>query len=67
QTQELLNQSFAEIDIHSSNTQTEHMGIALLNIQKRLHLIYGNKYGLSFLHKPGGGTTIRLALPLHFE
>ncbi|WP_162462981.1 sensor histidine kinase [Paenibacillus psychroresistens] len=67
QTQELLNQNFAEIDIHSSNTQSEHMGIALLNIQKRLHLIYGDKYGLSFLHKPGGGTTIRLALPLHFE
>ncbi|MEC0227588.1 sensor histidine kinase [Paenibacillus alba] len=67
QTQEMLNRNFAEIDIHRSNTQTEHMGIALLNIQKRLHLIYGNQYGLSFLHKPGGGTTIRLAVPLQFE
>jgi two-component system sensor histidine kinase YesM len=64
QTQELLNQNFAEIDIHSSNTDSEHMGIALLNIQKRLHLIHGNQYGLSFLPKPDGGTIIRLAVPL---
>ncbi|OCT12859.1 hypothetical protein A8709_21240 [Paenibacillus pectinilyticus] len=67
QTQAALNQNLADLDIHSSNTHTEHMGIALLNIQKRLHLIYGHQYGLSFLPTPGGGTTIRLALPLHFE
>ncbi|MNW23198.1 hypothetical protein D3C71_2251590 [compost metagenome] len=43
------------------------MGIALVNIQKRLVLIYGNDYGLTIENGLEGGTTVILKLPFQRE
>ena len=67
QIQNQLNLNLSDVNVDFESGQSEHMGIALLNIQKRLQLIYGQAYGLSFMDRPGGGTTILLVLPLRFE
>ncbi|WP_167357037.1 sensor histidine kinase [Paenibacillus pectinilyticus] len=66
QIQDRLNLNLSEVNLHLEH-ESEHMGIALINIQKRLQLIYGQSYGLSFKEKPDGGTTVVLVLPLRFE
>lgn len=65
--QNQLNQSLTDADIHREKGQSDHLGIALVNIQKRLHLVYGKQYGLTFADRPGGGTTVMLVLPLRFD
>ncbi len=38
-------------------------GVALLNIQKRVYLIYGKKYGLNIMSEKNSGTSVSLVLP----
>ncbi|MFK4439864.1 sensor histidine kinase [Paenibacillus sp. RC21] len=38
-------------------------GFGIRNIQERLQLNYGLKYGLSFTSRPGEGTSVRIRLP----
>jgi two-component system sensor histidine kinase YesM len=38
-------------------------GIGLLNIQQRIRLFYGDKYGISIHSMPGKGTRVRMELP----
>jgi two-component system sensor histidine kinase YesM len=42
-------------------------GIALCNINQRIRLAYGARYGLRFVSRAGTGTRVELALPLHIE
>lgn len=39
-------------------------GVALVNIQKRIRMRYGERYGLTVYSKPGEGTTIVVRLPV---
>ena len=47
----------------SGDNNTGHKG--LFNVQRRVQLLYGEKYGLKIACPPEGGTEIRVLLPLH--
>ena len=42
----------------------EGSSIGILNVQKRIKLLCGREYGLSFTENPAGGVTAHLLLPL---
>ena len=42
----------------------QHNHIALTNVLRRLHLLYGDRADLQIRSKPGQGTTVLLTLPL---
>lgn len=44
-------------------TESEH-GVGLYNINNRVHLFYGEEYGLTIESHPGSGTHVRLSIPL---
>jgi len=46
---------------------SDHMGIALVNIQNRIRIVYGHEYGMTFENSAHGGTSIILRLPLSDE
>ena len=37
--------------------------LGLLNIQKRIHLMYGTEYGLTLQNLPAGGSRVTIRLP----
>lgn len=41
--------------------------IAVYNTHRRLQILYGSKYGLSYSSKPGCGTEVTIRLPAHKE
>ena len=43
--------------------ESEH-GVGLYNINNRVHLYYGNEYGLTIKSRPGEGTVVTLTIPL---
>ena len=45
----------------------EGNSIGLLNVQKRIKLLCGREYGLSYTENEGGGVTARLLLPIKEE
>ncbi|MCR2804274.1 sensor histidine kinase [Paenibacillus soyae] len=47
-----------------SEGRAERRGIGLHNVQRRLQLHYGNRYGIEFDTSPGEGTTFRVCLPV---
>lgn len=61
--------------IHSANqfvqTSTEkkgkHSGIALMNIQRRIRLLFGEDYGLTVYSTLGQGTDVEVILPINQE
>lgn len=44
---------------------TNHIG--LYNVHRRIHLLYGSRYGVDIQSKKGYGTTVRIVLPLKVE
>ncbi len=46
-----------------SEARDGHRGIGLHNVQRRLQLHYGGRFGIAFRSRPGEGTTFRIALP----
>ncbi|MBY9080728.1 sensor histidine kinase [Paenibacillus sp. HN-1] len=64
---ENLRKKLEETHLRGSSIRDEHMGIALVNIQKRLVLIYGNDYGLTIENGLEGGTAVILKLPFQRE
>ena len=42
----------------------EGNSIGILNVQKRIKLLCGREYGLSYMENPAGGVTAHLLLPL---
>jgi two-component system, sensor histidine kinase YesM len=46
-----------------SESHIDSSRIGLHNVQRRLQLHYGIRYGIAFESRPGGGTTFRIALP----
>lgn len=45
-------------------TDASPHGVALYNIQRRIHLLYGNGYGIQIESEPAKGTTVTITLPL---
>lgn len=43
--------------------ESDH-GVGLYNINNRVHLFYGNQYGLTIRSRPGLGTLVTLTIPL---
>ena len=41
--------------------------IGILNVQKRIKLLCGREYGLSYTENPTGGVTAHLLLPVNKE
>ncbi|MGM0524099.1 MAG: sensor histidine kinase [Bacillota bacterium] len=39
-------------------------GIGMKNVQERIHLLYGNQYGVTVRSEPGQGTRVMVTLPL---
>ncbi|MCF2652500.1 sensor histidine kinase [Anaeromassilibacillus senegalensis] len=58
--------SVIEMLRHSADDEADlHMqeSIGLLNIQKRIHLMYGTAYGLEIKNLPSGGSCVTVRLP----
>lgn len=47
----------------SRQRHAQSSGIALINVQRRLQLLFGQAYGLDVISKEHVGTTVRLVLP----
>lgn len=60
-TQEKLADVIAHLDVPQN--ELEH-GVGLYNINNRVHLFYGNEYGLHIKSRPGEGTQVTLTVPL---
>lgn len=54
----------ARINMHALNGKSGHIGLS--NVDMICRLNYGTEYGLSALKRDGGGTVIRIVLPLTF-
>ena len=55
-----LNQSLFE----SLHNKKKKGGIALVNVNNRIHLIFGEEYGITVYSTPGVGTDVMIELPL---
>lgn len=44
-------------------TEASAHGVALCNIQRRLHVLFGDQYGIGISSEPGLGTTVTITLP----
>lgn len=60
-TERLTQTRFDYID---SATEKEG-GIALVNVNNRLRLLFGEQYGLNIYSEPNVGTDVEITLPLH--
>ncbi len=53
-------------EICEEEDRLEHR-IGLRNVEQRIKLYYGTKYGVRIASQVGAGTRIRIILPLHEE
>lgn len=60
----LLRQALAAASTDQGNQNDSGLGIGLINVQKRIQLLYGEAYGLSVNSTPGNGTTICADFPV---
>lgn len=51
----------------NGNSQSGGTNIAVYNTHRRLQILYGNDYGLTYSSKPGEGTEIEIRFPAHRE
>lgn len=59
-----LNES-TDSHLNTKRSSSERAGIALVNIHRRLSLIYGQPYGLSIVSTVGVGTEVSISFPYH--
>ena len=59
---DMLQEKLAQCDILVQGKGVD-TGIGLVNIQRRVHLIFGDAYGISLDSAPGNGTAVTLLLP----
>ena len=48
-------------------SQSGGTNIAVYNTPRRLQILYGNNYGLTYSSKPGEGTEVEIRFPAHRE
>ncbi|MBR0599305.1 sensor histidine kinase [Sinanaerobacter chloroacetimidivorans] len=53
-----------DLEAESDDGQTRHNHVALANINRRIHLLYGQQYGMTISSEPGKGTDVMLTLPI---
>lgn len=51
----------------NGNSQSGGTNIAVYNTHRRLQILYGNDYGLTYSSKPGEGTDVEIRFPAHRE
>ena len=51
----------------NGNSQSGGTNIAVYNTHRRLQILYGNDYGLTYSSKPGEGTEVEIRFPAHRE
>lgn len=60
-TTEQLEHVISHLDVPQN--ESEH-GVGLYNINNRVHLFYGQDYGLTIKSRPNVGTLVTLTVPL---
>lgn len=56
--------SMLDLEAEPNDSRTQHNHIALANINRRIHLLYGQQYGMVVASQPGRGTDVMLTLPI---
>ena len=51
----------------NGNSQSGGTNIAVYNTHRRLQILYGSNYGLTYSSKPGEGTEVEIRFPAHRE
>lgn len=64
ETLERLNRQLNQPVFDSMRLEKEKGGIAIVNVNNRIHLIFDETYGLSINSTPGVGTDVMISLPL---
>lgn len=59
-----LNQKLSAASFQHARTDTESGGIALVNVNNRIRLLFGEEYGIAIYSTPGKGTDVELTLPM---
>ena len=56
-----------EMLLHYDKEKAKTESIGILNVQKRIKLLCGKEFGLSYTENTGGGVTAHIRLPLMRE
>lgn len=62
-----LNEKVNELDFEEIAEMGNGTGIGILNVNKRIQLLFGSDYGLYFYSKKGGGTDVEMTLPIKMK
>lgn len=63
-----LNEKLRRLTLDEESTENARRGgIAIMNVNNRIKLLFGEEYGLTFYSKEGVGTDVVVALPLLLE
>ena len=54
-----------EFEVTLTAVSRKTFSIGILNVQKRIKLLCGREYGLSYTENPAGGVTAHLLLPMN--
>lgn len=64
ETLENLNRKLVQADAGLSNAGKKKKGIALVNVNSRIKLLFGEEYGMYVYSTEGLGTDVRLSIPI---
>lgn len=64
QTLMRINGSLGKGGLNAQLKGTRRTGVALVNVDNRIRLLFGEEYGLHVYSMPGMGTTVEIALPI---
>ena len=59
-----LNRKLGRANDSLGSSEEEKGGIALVNVTNRIHLIFGDEYGMHVYSVPGRGTDVEITIPL---
>ena len=64
ETPAALNRKLGRANDSLGTSEEEKGGIALVNVTNRIHLIFGDEYGMHVYSVPGRGTDVEITIPL---
>ncbi len=64
QTLERLNARLGKGGLNAQVDGASHSGVALVNVDNRIRLLFGEEYGLHVYSMPGMGTTVEITMPI---
>ena len=59
-----LNGRLGKGELNAQVDSAGHSGVALVNVDNRIRLLFGEEYGLHVFSMPGLGTTVEITLPI---